>query len=244
MDESAGELFQKESSYTREWVHGRKPDRKKMSEPYKEYPEADAFKLPLPDTANGRSFNDLLKIRKSVRKYTDEPLPAESLSYLLWAADGIQRREKGFEFRTAPSAGALFPVETYLAVNNVETLPAGIYHYNVRNHSLELVKQGEFRKILSDLTLSQDMCASANVVFIWTAIFDRSRWKSANRTYRYVYLDAGHIAQNLALAACNLGLGSCQIGSFFDREMDSLLGIDGKRESTIYVTVVGHPDIR
>jgi len=243
MDESIGELFQKESSYTREWVHGRKPDRKKMSDPYKEYPEADAFNLPKPETANGRSFNELLKIRKSVRKYTDEPLAAESLSYLLWAADGIHRREKGFEFRTAPSAGALFPVETYLAVNNVESLPAGIYHYNVRNHSLEMIRQGEFGKIVSDLTLGQDMCASVNVVFIWTAIFDRSRWKSANRTYRYVYLDAGHIAQNLAIGACNLGLGSCQIGSFFDGEMDSLLGIDGKLESTIYVTVVGHPDI-
>jgi len=244
MDESTGELFQKESSYTREWVHGRKPDRKKMSEPYKEYPEADAFRLPLPETAEGGSFNELLKIRKSVRRYSDEPLSSESLSYLLWAADGIHRREKGFEFRTAPSAGALFPVETYLAVNNVESLQAGIYHYNVRNHSLELLKQGSFGKTVSDLTLGQDMCGSAGVVFIWTAIFGRSKWKSANRTYRYVYLDAGHIAQNLALAACNLGLGSCQIGSFFDEEMDSLLGIDGTRESTIYVTVVGHPDIR
>lgn len=241
MNESIGELFQRESAYTRQGVAARKPDRTKMAEPYKEYPGAFTVELPKPESAGGRSFNELLKIRKSVRKFTDEPLSLESLSYLLWAADGIHRREKGFELRTAPSAGALFPVETYLVANNVEALSQGIYHYKVKDHSLELMKEGSFGDTVADLTLGQGMCASSNVVFIWTAIFDRSKWKSVDRTYRYVYLDAGHIAQNLALAACNLDLGSCQIGSFFDEEMNALMGVDGKNESTVYITVVGHP---
>ena len=241
MSGNSGEIFQRESAYTREGIAGRKPDRSKMAEPYKVYPGASKTVLPIPELKRGKSFTTLLRIRKSIRKFSTEPVALESLSYLLWAADGICRCERGFEFRTAPSAGALYPVETYLVVNNAEAVAPGIYHYHVREHSLELIRAGSFGDTIADLTLGQRMCASATAVFIWTAIFDRSKWKSVDRTYRNVYLDAGHIAQNLALAACNLGMGSCQIGSFFDEELNSLIGIDGEHESAIYITVVGHP---
>ena len=89
--------------------------------------------------------------------------------------------------------------------------------------------------------LDQDMAYSANVVFVWTALFERSKWKYKQRAYRYVYLDAGHIAENLALAAVSLGLGTCQIGALYDEEVNALIGIDGERESILYMSTVGYP---
>ncbi len=89
--------------------------------------------------------------------------------------------------------------------------------------------------------LDQGMAAEANAVFAWTALFERSKWKYRQRAFRYVYLDAGHIAQNLALAAVSLGLGSCQIAALYDDEVNSLLGVDGTEESILYLSVVGHP---
>lgn len=89
--------------------------------------------------------------------------------------------------------------------------------------------------------LDQDMAYSANVVFVWTALFERSKWKYKQRAYRYVYLDAGHIAENLALAAVALGLGTCQIGALYDDEVNELVDIDGEEESILYMSTVGHP---
>jgi len=165
----------------------------------------------------------------------------EELSYLLWACDGITRREKGYEFRTAPSAGALYPVETYVAANGVTGVIPGIYHYSVRHHALEQFRKGNLGEEVARAALDQGICASAPVVLFWTAIFERSRWKYGERAYRYVYLDAGHMAQNLALAAVSLGLGSCQIAATFDDEVNELLGADGEEESVLYMSVVGRP---
>jgi len=166
-------------------------------------------------------------------------LSLDELSYLLWAANGISRREMDYEFRTAPSAGALYPIETYLVINNVEDLEKGIYHYNVKHHQLEEIQLGDFGRFAAAGALGQEMCASAAVVFIWTAVFQRSKWKYQQRAYRYVYLDAGHIAGNLALAATSLGLGSCQIAALFDDEINELIEVDGVEESVLYMSVVG-----
>ena len=163
------------------------------------------------------------------------------LAFLLWASTGIQRTEHGYEFRTAPSAGALYPIETYIAANNVEEVEKGVYHYNIKNHLLEEIKLGEFGDKLAHAALDQEMCADASVVFIWTAVFRRSKWKYSQRAYRYIYLDAGHIAQNLALAAASIACGSCQVGAFFDDEVNSIVGIDGIEESAICLSVVGYP---
>lgn len=165
----------------------------------------------------------------------------EQLSYLLWASTGIQRREDGYEFRTVPSAGALYPIETYLVVNNVEDLDQGIYHYNVKGHFLEELKQGDFSDDIARAALDQQMCADAAAVFIWTAIFKRSKWKYGQRAYRYIYLDAGHIAENLALATAGLKLGCCHVAALFDDEVNSIVDVDGVEESTIYMSAVGHP---
>jgi SagB-type dehydrogenase family enzyme len=123
----------------------------------------------------------------------------------------------------------------------VEGIEIGVYHYGVRDHLLEVVASGDFGGDITRAALFQEFCAEAAAVFVWTAVFPRAKWKYRQRAYRYVYLDAGHIAQNLALAAVGLGLGSCQVAAFFDDEMNALLGVDGVEESVLYLSAVGHP---
>jgi SagB-type dehydrogenase family enzyme len=176
-----------------------------------------------------------------MRRFRDAPLQETALSQLLWAAQGITRADQGFRFRTAPSAGALYPVETYLVVHAVEGIDPGVYHYAVGSHELEQLRAGDFRAEVAQAALDQDIAYWASVVFIWTAVFGRSKWKYGQRAYRYVYLDAGHVAQNLALGAVALGLGSCQIAALYDEEVNALVNVDGAEESAVYMTAVGPP---
>jgi len=176
-----------------------------------------------------------------VRRFLNGPLQKAELSQLLWAAQGITRVSRGFGYRTAPSAGALYPVETYLVVHDVEGIGPGVYHYGVEKHELDQLKTGDFRTDVARAALDQEIAYWANVVLVWTAVFERSKWKYKQRAYRYVYLDAGHIAQNVALATVALGLGSCQIAALYDDEVNGLLDVDGVDESAIYMTVVGKP---
>ena len=207
---------------------------------YKEYPDQKKVKMPLLENIETLSFDKTVRNRKSVRQFSVKPLTLKQLSYLLWVTTGIQRVENGYDFRNVPSAGALYPIETYLFAKNVENVETGIYHYNIKSHLLEELQIGDFSDYLVRACLGQKMLASAQVVFIWSAIFERSKWKYKQRAYRYVYLDCGHIAQNLALCSCALGLGSCQVGAFYDDELNALIGLDGKHESAIYLSVVGN----
>ncbi len=240
MTEGIGDHFQKETKYWREKMTGGHLDVSRKPEVYKVYPDSKKRELP-PFEKSTMSFLETLTRRKSIRRFSDKALTLSQMSYVLWASTGIQRKEHGYEFRTAPSAGALYPVETYAVVNRVEDLPMGVYHYNVRDHLLEELAQGDYRREITNAALEQDMCFECAVVFVWTAIFNRSKWKYRQRAYRYIYLDAGHIAQNLALASVSLGLGSCQVGALFDDEVNRILGIDGAEESVVYMSVVGHP---
>jgi SagB-type dehydrogenase family enzyme len=239
-EEGAGDRFQRDTKHRRERLVGRYMDWDKKPDTYKGYPDRPKSPLPKPITTE-MPLDLALHRRKSVRSFTRDPLTQEQLSYLIWACTGITRRERGYEFRTAPSAGALYPIETYVVVNNVENVAQGIYHYHIPDHALELVRKGSLGPEVARSALDQDMCAKAPLVFIWTALFERSRWKYDQRAYRYVYLDAGHIAQNLALAAVALNLGSCQVAATYDDEVNELLGVDGEEESTVYMSVVGQP---
>ena len=208
---------------------------------YKKYPNCKKIDLPKFELKINMLLNEVLKKRKSIRNFEKIPVTKEQLSYLLWASTGIQRVEHSYEFRTAPSAGALYPIETYLVVNSIENLEKGVYHYNIKNHTLEEIKLGDFKKDITRAALGQKMCYDCAVIFIWTAIFNRAKWKYKERALRYIYIEAGHIAQNLALSAVSLNLGSCQIGAFFDDEVNKILEVDGKNESAIYLSVVGYP---
>ncbi len=241
MTEEIGDTFQKETKYSREKLAGGYLDWSRKPELYKDYPESKKVDLPSLESIATLSLDEVLKKRKSIRQFSRKPISLQQLSYLLWASTGIQRREQGYEFRTAPSAGALYPIETYLIVHNVETVEKGVYHYSVKRHVLELLNRGNFDREITEAALGQSMCRECATVFVWTAIFYRSKWKYKQRAYRYIYLDCGHIAENLALASVSLGLGSCQIGALFDDEVNTIVKADGTEESVIYLSVVGYP---
>ena len=241
MIKGIGDRFHRDTKYSRDSMSGRGLNWAIKPGLYKTYPKSKRIELDEPESTSKYVLYDLLRKRKSIRNFSDKSMTKKQLSYLLWATTGIQREEYGYVYRTAPSAGALYPIETYLVVNNVDDVPKGVYHYSIKDHVLETLKVGEFGVETAQAALGQTMCRDAAVVFIWTAVFQRSKWKYDQRAYRYIYLDAGHIGHNLALTATSLELGSCQIGALFDDEVNAIIGVDGIDESTIYMSVVGNP---
>ena len=242
MPAGIGDEFQKDTKHSRERLLGGYMDWANKPETYKKYPSAKVIPLSRNFANEALTVVEALKRRRSIRSFSRKPLSIDELAFLLWASTGVQRVERGYAFRTAPSAGALYPIETYLIANNVEGLERALYHYNVETHALEELRSGDITGEIAQAALAQKMCVTAPVVFIWTAIFERMKWKYAQRAYRYVYIEAGHVAQNLALAATSVGLGSCQIGAFFDNEVNQMLGVDGVKESVLYLSVVGYPE--
>jgi SagB-type dehydrogenase family enzyme len=241
MTAGIGERYQEETKYVRGKLGGGYGLGRKRPEPRKTYPDAPRIGLIPPAVQGGKPIWETIKGRRSIRNFADGAIHQTELSQLLWAAQGITQLKMGYGLRGAPSAGALYPVETYFSVQNVEDVEPGIYHYLPHEHALELLKKGDFGDRVAEAALDQGFLAEAGVVFAWTAIFARSAWKYAERAYRYVYLDAGHISQNVALAAVALGLGSCQIAALYDNEVNALLGVDGREESILYMTAVGRP---
>ncbi len=241
MPEGIGDRYHRETKYYPGRMSGRGLDWSSKPSPYKEYPGSRMIELTPPEPSAGMSLDEALRKRTSVRDYSSEPISRRDLSYLLWASSGIQRIEQGYEFRTSPSAGALYPIETYVVANNVSELEQGLYHYAIRAHLLEELRPGDLRLETARAALGQAVCYDAAAVFVWTAVFYRSKWKYEQRGYRYIYMDAGHIGENLYLAATSLGLGACTVGALFDDELNQLLGVDGGEESAIYMAAVGHP---
>ncbi len=236
-----GDSFQKGTAYRRDHMPGGKLDFASRPATFKTYPAAPQIALSAPQQEGGAPLWDVLRARRSLRRYDDGALDEAALSQLLWAAQGVTGRRHGFAFRTAPSAGALYPIETYVVVHAVTGVAPGVYHYAVELHALEQLRAGGLRRQAAYAALDQEIAYRANLVFVWSAVFERSKWKYGQRAYRYVYLDAGHIAANVALAAVALGLGSCQIAALYDDEANELLGIDGEAESVVYMTAVGRP---
>jgi SagB-type dehydrogenase family enzyme len=204
---------------------------------YKTHGDAERIALPDPVGFRGLSVEEALQTRRSVRDYSDQPLSLEALSCLLHAAQGIT--EQRLAFRAAPSAGALYPIELYPVVHNVSGLAPGVYHYAVQEHALERLKKGDFRGRVTQAGLHQRFLGQASVCFILSAVFQRTRWKYRERAYRYVLLEAGHVGQNLYLAATSMGLGACAVGAFLDNQLNELLGLDVGLEAVLYVVSVG-----
>ena len=211
----------------------------KIPEAYKEYTNVPTVFLPAPVVGGGESIWDVIRKRRSKRRYVPDILSQKELSQLLWATQGITGRVSGFLLRSAPSAGALYPIETYLWIHRVEDLSMGIYHFNVKRFCLEMIRGGNYSTSLKEACLGQHMLSTCAVAFIWTAVIDRCRVKYGERAFRYIFMDVGHICQNLYLAATAMGLGCCAIGAFFDDEVNQILGLDGMTESVIYIATVG-----
>lgn len=188
--------------------------------------------LPPPAVVGDTSLEELLSLRRSVRQFDDQPLTPTELGQLLWAAQGITS-ESGK--RTAPSAGALYPLELYLATAE------GVFHYDPQNHQLLVVSQNDARADLHAAALRQDPVRQAPAVFIVTAIYERTAQKYGDeRTPRYVHLEAGHATQNLLLQAVALELGAVPIGAFHDDEVQQALRLPADHQP-LYLIPVGHP---
>lgn len=207
---------------------------------YKTYPGATKTPLPRPDFGETESLWKIFNQRRSKRRYASGPIAIDRLSTLLWSTQGITLPAREYQLRAAPSAGALYPVETYIGVHNVSGLRQGIYHFNVIDFALETIRSGDCSGPLARAALDQAMAGRGAVLFIWTATVLRTVWKYRNRGIRYIFMDAGHIAQNLQLAATAIGLGCCTIGAFYDSEVNELLEIDGEQETAIYLAAVGN----
>lgn len=183
------------------------------------------------------SVEEAIVSRRSKRKFCGEAISNAELSNLLYYSVGIT--DASNRLRAAPSAGATYPVELYAVVNNVTDLPKGIYHYAVSLHELEVMKEGDYSRETSTAALNEKMIILASCVFILSAVFQRTRRIYRERADQYIHFEAGHIAQNVYLAATSLGLGACAIGAFKDAVINNLLEIDGVREGALYMIAIG-----
>ncbi len=197
------------------------------------------IKLPPPTRDGGPPIWRTLSARRSVRHYGREPMPLEVLGQLLWATHGITGELGPHELRNAPSAGACYPIEALVVANSVSGLRRGLYRYLTDEHALMLLREGDVGAEVTQAALGQRMCSQASVTFIWTAVLPRTTGRYGRRGHRYVFMDAGHVAQNMYLAATAMGYGCCSIGAFDDDAMNKTAGVDGEIETTVYAASVG-----
>jgi SagB-type dehydrogenase family enzyme len=205
--------------------------------------KADAdIELPEPLVTGGPAMWDSLRSRRSVRHYASRPMELESLSQLLWAAAGpVGKAPGGRILRTAPSAGGRYPIEIYPIANRVQGLRSGLYHYKYSSHVLSPLAYGDLGIAAAAAAMGQDACRQASVVFVLTAVFARTFERYHERALRYVFLDAGHVAENIALAAAGLGFGTCMLGAFLDGQLNELVRVDGNEEAAVYMVAAGVP---
>ena len=187
----------------------------------------------------------LLRSRESCRQFQPRTMLQATLSTLLAGSYGVARVAPLPDslttlFRTVPSAGALYPLEIYIGVENVEGVPDGLHHYNVREHALEMLKGKAEADALHSALLTAPFIVNANLVFFLAAVFKRTQKKYGPRGYRYILLEAGHVAQNICLLAAEQGLGSLCMGGFLDSKLNHLLGLSGDQEAVVYSIAVGH----
>jgi len=201
--------------------------------------------VPLPSSAGLRTpAQDLraaIEARSSLRKYADAPLSLDELAYLLWCTQGVKRSDpERWTLRTVPSAGARHAFETMLLVNRVEGLPPGLHQYLALEHELRaFASDDDVAQQLAAACLGQQMLETCAVAFLWAADRNRMAWRYGERGMRYLFLDAGHVCQNLYLAAEAIGAGACAIAAFNDDQVNDVLGLDGIDAFTTYIATVG-----
>jgi SagB-type dehydrogenase family enzyme len=178
--------------------------------------------------------------RRSCRRFSDEPIDAGALAALLEAGYGVTHALDALPLRAVPSGGALYPLELYIAALRVEAIGPGLYHFDPLRRSLAIVRdQLSPDDVASLSTYPEIVCGSAAVIFV-AAVFGRTRFKYGVRGYRFALLEAGHLGQNVLLAATALGLGAVPLGGYYDRPTDEFLGLDGVNEATLYTLAVGN----
>lgn len=184
------------------------------------------------------SLDEAILRRRSVRQFDDFPLTIQQLSNLLWAGSGITGCLPGAKLRAAPSAGATYPIEVYVLVNGITGISNGIYHYLAKMHHIELRNHASAKDIVG-FALRQKFILRASVTFILTAVPSRTIRRYGNRAFRYIHLEAGHIAQNIMLESVALGLVSVPVGAFDDDKLNKFLGFAKKEEIVVYLVSAG-----
>lgn len=202
----------------------------RLSEPTQLPAPLEISRLPHPAVKGTMSVEEALSTRRSVREYSSADLSEDDLSQIVWAAQGITGAQG---FRTAPSAGALYPIEVYI----VDT--TGVYHYIPLNHSLEKIKEGNVKGDLMRAALNQNAVGQAPVDLVIAGVYERTAVKYGDRAERYVHLEAGHVAQNVLLQCTALHLGAVPIGAFDDAKVQDVLGITHDYQP-LYIISIGH----
>jgi len=246
LDESLWETFHENSKFSKYEVY---PTNKEASDimddlwpamPYSGFP---IINLPLERTPLDGPLDSLLINRVTARKLGPINLELAELTSLLFAAYGETRSNDDGSFsrpfRTIPSAGAMYPLELFFFTHKVNGLSTGLYHYNPHENCLRLMKEENLTGPIAEALAQPNVALDSSVMFFISAIFARETMKYGDRGYRFAFLEAGHMGQNLDLAAASLGLGSMSIGGFSDRDVDRLLNIDGIMHSVIYMKAVG-----
>ncbi|NMC32820.1 MAG: SagB/ThcOx family dehydrogenase [Veillonellaceae bacterium] len=178
--------------------------------------------------------------RRSIRRFSPAPLTLEEMAWLLWCTQGVQQVLPLATIRTVPSAGARHPLDTYVLINHVKGLNNGLYRYIALEHAVAPLRlDARISQQVQEACLGQDMVSRAALGFFWVADVYRSAWRYSERAWRYVFLDAGHVCQNLYLGAAPLECGVCAIAAFDDEKLNSALEIDGENRFAVYAAVVG-----
>lgn len=213
---------------------------------FKSYPRFQALKLEKGPRVQQPCMQRIIRNIKPVEKFTAQSITRTEVSEILFYSAGIAYHEKvgGETFwdntrRPYPSIGACHPLELYPVIFRGLGLDPGVYHYNVKTDSLELMMKGDYTNQLVHAIPNQDWIKNASMVICISAIFKRTETQHSDRGYRYVLLEAGHVAQNIYLLAASMGLGCCTVGVYLDDEINQLLDLDGLYESVIHVVVVG-----
>jgi len=206
-------------------------------------PGAGLIALPKPQEIQAPAIDlrAAIEQRRSLRRYAEQPLTLAELAFLLWCTQGVKRvTDRPATFRTVPSAGARHALETFILVNRVEGLAPGLYRYVALSHALLAVDLSED---VAERTVhacnDQHMVGAAAVSFVWVAVVERMRWRYCERSYRYLHLDAGHVCQNLLLAAEAIGCGACAVAAYDDDLLNRVVGADGEEQFAIYAASLG-----
>jgi SagB-type dehydrogenase family enzyme len=242
MSEESVKQFLKDSQHVRlEETH------QKQDLPLPTYEEpvpagAKLIRLPKPETIKlpPVDLRQVMERRATLRKYQETPLTLEELAYLLWLTQGIKEITPAkLTRRTVPSAGSRHPFETYLLVNRVNGLETGLYRYIASQHAVCKLGGEEKVEEITNACGQQAHVRNSAVTFIWVAVPERTAWRYGDRAYRYIFLDAGHVCQNLYLAAESIGCGVCAIDAFDDDLLNAAVGVDGETQLALYVGTVG-----
>jgi SagB-type dehydrogenase family enzyme len=240
---NSGQAFMVQSRY--EHLSPSPQDSGKIPQPPLESPRPTGTIIPLKPQVElklpAMDLRQAMEARRTIRKYTDQPLSLDEISYLLWVSQGVKHvSARPSTARNVPSAGARHAFETLVLVNRVDGLAPGLYRYMAIDHALvDLRADHEITALVKEACLGQNQVEGCAATFIWVAVVERMFWRYVERGYRYLHLDAGHVCQNLALGAEQIGSGICPIAAFNDEHLNRALNLDGEDQFVIYLATVG-----